>query len=217
MTEVASTTSSTSSGTTAASQALSGNYELFLSLLTTQVQNQDPLDPLDSAEYTNQLVQYSSVEQAIQTNQYLEDMLAALSSNQASSYVNYLGAQVTAAGDTTMLESGNASWSYSLSEAASGTVEVRNSSGTLVFSEDVELAGGSGTYRWDGTGTSGSSQAEGAYTISFDLNDAAGNAEPVQTEITGVVDEVDLSTGEPYLQIGPVRVPVSAVQSVSTV
>ena len=63
---------------------LSNNYELFLSILTTQIQNQDPLDPTDSSKYTEQLVQYSSVEQQIRTNDQLSDLLQVMASSTAS-------------------------------------------------------------------------------------------------------------------------------------
>ncbi|MEP4034620.1 flagellar hook capping FlgD N-terminal domain-containing protein [Roseibium polysiphoniae] len=215
MTEVGNTTSTSSTSSSATSSTgLTGNYELFLSLLTTQIQNQDPLDPLDSAEYTNQLVQYSSVEQSIQTNANLEEMLATLKSNEASSYVSYLGSEVTAAGGTTMLSDGEASWSYSINEAASGTIEVRNASGAVVYSEEVSLDGGAGKFEWDGVGDSGSTSPEGAYTIGFNLKDSSGNAEAASVEISGVVDGVDMSTGSTFLKIGDVSVPVSAVKEV---
>lgn len=217
MTEVTSTSSATASSASAVStDALLGNYELFLSLLTTQVTNQDPLDPLDSAEYTNQLVQYSAVEQSIQTNKYLEEMVATLTASQASSYVSYLGTTVTASGATSMLADGNATWSYSLDEAASGTVEIKNSSGAVIFTDDVEFAAGSGAYTWDGVGDTNASSPDGAYTISFKLYDGDGNRETVDTEVSGVVDEVDLSSSMPYLKVGDVRLPVSSVQAVAS-
>ncbi len=204
------------SKSSAASNALMGNYDLFLSILTTQVQNQDPLNPMDSSEYTTQLVQYSSVEQSIQTNKYLEQLVAAMETNQASSYVSYLGSTVTAVGTTTMLADGKAAWSYSIPEDASGTVEIRNSGGALVYSGEVSLDKGTGTYEWDGVGDSGTNSPDGAYTISFDLQTSSDNAVLLKTEISGVVDEVDLSTPTPYLKIGDNRIPVSAVQSVSS-
>lgn len=211
---VQTTTSNNNSTSQAASTGLVANYDLFLTLLTTQVQNQDPLDPLDSAEYTNQLVQYASVEQSIQTNSYLQDMFAALEASRASSYVSYLGTDVIASGDTTMLEGGSATWNYSLSDDASGKVEIKNSAGAVVFSEDVELSKGEGSYTWDGVGSSGVDSSEGAYTITFDLKGSNDKAVTVATEIQGRVEEVDLSTGSAFLQIGDVRVPVSAVKSV---
>ncbi len=216
MTEVSAASSTAGSSSQAASRSLIGNYDLFLSILTTQIQNQDPLDPLDSAEYTSQLVQYSSVEQAIQTNTHLEQLLATMQKTQASSYVNYLGSEVTAAGGTTMLTDGDpAKWHYSLAESASGTVEISNSAGAVVFSDEISLAAGSNTYYWDGVSSSGVNSPDGAYTISFNLKDANGKAEGVSIEVSGIVDEVDLSTGTPFLKIGDVRVPISAVKRVS--
>ncbi|MBD8891335.1 flagellar hook assembly protein FlgD [Roseibium litorale] len=215
MSTVSGTSASSGSKSSVASNALSGNYELFLTLLTTQIQNQDPLDPLDSAEYTNQLVQYSSVEQSIQTNQYLETLVSAMESSRASSYVSYLGAEVTASGSTTMLEDSVASWDYSIQDDAEGTVEIRNASGALIFSDDLNLAKGSNTYYWDGISNSGTNSDDGAYTITFKMKDKQGQSEPVSTEISGVVDEVDLSSGDAILKIGTLRVPVSSVLTVS--
>jgi len=215
MTTVNSATSASgASASSAASDALLGNYDLFLSILTTQVQNQDPLNPMDSSEYTSQLVQYSTVEQSIQTNKYLEQLVASMAANQASNYVNYLGSTVTAAGGTTMLEDGNANWSYTLQEDASGTVTIKNSSGGTVYSGEVSLSKGKGTYSWDGVGSSGTSP-DGAYTISFDLKNSAGNSILAKTEVTGTVDEVDLSGSTPYLKVGNVNIPVTSVLSVS--
>lgn len=216
MTSVSSATSSNgTSASSAASDSLMGNYDLFLSILTTQVQNQDPLNPMDSSEYTTQLVQYSSVEQSIQTNKYLEQLVSSMAANQASSYVNYLGSTVTATGSTAMLEDGNANWSYNVAEDATGTVTIKNSNGATVYSGDVSLAKGNGTYSWDGLGSSGNSP-DGAYTISFDLKNSAGNSILAKTEVSGKVDEVDLSGDTPYLKVGNVSIPVTSVQSVSS-
>ncbi|WP_346910114.1 flagellar hook capping FlgD N-terminal domain-containing protein [uncultured Roseibium sp.] len=216
MTSVSSATSASgTSASSAASDSLMGNYDLFLSILTTQVQNQDPLNPMDSSEYTTQLVQYSSVEQSIQTNKYLEQLVSSMAANQASSYVNYLGSTVTASGSTAMLEDGNANWSYNVAEDATGTVTIKNSNGATVYSGDVSLAKGTGTYSWDGLGSSGNSP-DGAYTISFDLKNSAGNSILAKTEVSGKVDEVDLSGDTPYLKVGNVSIPVTSVQSVSS-
>ncbi|MBO0343894.1 flagellar hook assembly protein FlgD [Roseibium sp. CAU 1637] len=217
MTEVTATSSTNSaSKPNAATTGLTANYELFLSLLTTQVTHQDPLDPLDSAEYTNQLVQYSAVEQSIQTNSYLEDLLASFESSRASSYVSYLGEEVTASGATTMLRDGNANWQYSVQEGAGGRVEVRNALGAVVYGEDVSLTAGKGSWAWNGTTNGGGTAPEGAYTLSFEVFDAAGNAERVTTEITGVVDKVNMGETSASLKIGDVEVPVTSVTSVRT-
>lgn len=209
--------SSTTSKSSAATTGLMGNYELFLSLLTTQVQHQDPLEPLDSSEYTNQLVQYSAVEQSIQTNAYLEDMLASFESSRASAYVSYLGEEVTASGATTMLRDGEASWQYSIKEQATGRVEVRNDLGALVYAEELTLEKGSGSWSWNGFTSGGGTAEDGAYTASFEMYDAAGNTERVTTEITGIVDEVNMDETSASLKIGTVEVPVTSVTSVRAV
>ncbi|MFN4167496.1 MAG: flagellar hook assembly protein FlgD [Pannonibacter phragmitetus] len=203
-------------GSSAASkQTLLGSYDLFLTLLTTQIKNQDPLEPLDASQYTQQLVQYSSVEQAIKSNQHLESLLTMMQAGQASSYVNYLGAQVTASGASTVLAGGEASWKANVSEAATGLVEIRNSAGAKVYEGKVDFSRGNNTFVWDGKTSTGVNLPDGAYTASFQLTNAAGNKVTAVTQISGKVDRVDLSSGTPYLEIGGVSIPVSSVTSVS--
>lgn len=217
MTTVSPTTSSTQTASETSQSGLMANYDLFLSILTTQIQNQDPLNPMDSGEYTSQLVQYSSVEQSIQTNKNLEQMIDLLSGNQSAAYVSYLGSEVKAAGGTAMMSDGQVSWAYNVSEDAEGTVEILNENGSVVYTGDIRLNAGGGTYTWDGE-TSGSGTAlPGAYTIKLDVKDSAGNAEPATIEVTGIVDEVDFSEEVPVLWIGNVGIPVSAVKAVRDV
>ncbi|MBO6507044.1 MAG: flagellar hook assembly protein FlgD [Roseibium sp.] len=216
MTTVTSTAGTSSQTASATSQSgLMANYELFLSILTTQIQNQDPLDPMDSAEYTNQLVQYSNVEQSIQQNKNLENIIATLESNQSLSYVSYIGNEVTADASTTTLSGSQASWAYDVAEDATGTFEIRNSSGAVVYSGEANLEAGSGTFNWNGQTDSGGQAVDGLYTISFDVKDASSRPETVTTSVTGIVDSVDWSSGEAILNVGGREIPVSAVTSVS--
>ncbi|WP_299472702.1 flagellar hook capping FlgD N-terminal domain-containing protein [uncultured Roseibium sp.] len=216
MNTVSSSTSATAQSSSSASQSgLIANYELFLSILTTQIQNQDPLDPMDSAEYTNQLVQYSNVEQSIQQNKNLEEIIASLSSNMSMSYVGYIGNEVTADASTTTLSGSQASWNYELSDSATGTYEIRNSSGSLVYTGEADLKAGSGTITWNGQLSAGGEAPDGLYTISFDVKDASSNRETVRTETKGIVDSVDLSGSEVILNVGGQKIPVSSVTSVS--
>ena len=194
---------------------LAENFDTFLVLLTEQLKNQDPLDPLDSAEYTNQLVQYSSVEQAIKQNQNLEEIIASLTSNQSMSYVSYIGNEVTADASTTTLSGSQASWSYNVAEDATGTFEIRNTSGSIVYSGDIELAAGDGTFYWNGQTDSGQQAVNGLYTISFDVKDASSRPETVKTTVSGIVDSVDWSSGEAVLKVGSQEFPVSSVVSVA--
>ncbi|WP_067340481.1 flagellar hook assembly protein FlgD [Stappia indica] len=196
--------------------ALSNNYELFLSILTTQIQNQDPLNPMESSQYTEQLVQYSSVEQQIKTNDQLGDLLSVMAATTASSYVSYLGTNVTAAGNTTSLKDGEAEWTYDTPEAGKARIEVRNNLGAVIFSEDADLSYGRNTYSWDGRTTAGSTAPDGEYTISIARYDANNRPTvPVATEISGTVDGIEFTSSGAVLQIGGVYVSASSVLSVN--
>lgn len=215
MEAISSATGGATSTTSNANSALGDNYELFLTLLTTQLRNQDPLDPADPTEFTNQLVQYSSVEQAILSNRNLEDLIAQVSSSEAYNVVGYIGSQVTAAGNETQLKSGNASWVYNApADASDAKIEIFNSAGAVVFSEEADLSRGDHTYSWNGVTNGGTDAPDGSYSIKITATGADDKALKVTTEITGIVSEVDLSSSTPYLVIGDSRIPVSAVSKV---
>ena len=97
---------------------IAGDFDTFLKILTTQLQNQNPLDPIDSSQFTDQLVQFSSVEQSIKTNKNLEQLIALSGANAFTGVVSYIGKEVTAEGAATNLKDGAASWSFSLTKDA---------------------------------------------------------------------------------------------------
>ena len=213
----------TSTGGTAAAAASTGktatkgiaeNFDSFLMLLTTQLKNQSPLDPLDTNQFTQQLVQFSGVEQALKTNDLLTTLVSASASNRAASAAGYLGASITADGSTTALADGKASWTFSSTKpAAKSTLTVLDASGQTVYSRTGTLDAGPGTFSWDGRSDDGSLYTSGQYTLKIDAKDAAGQPVTVSTEIAGTVDAVDLSGDEPVLRIGSVSVPLDKVKT----
>ena len=217
MTTISGATASLTGASGQSSQSqLDANYELFLSMLTTQIQNQDPLDPTDASQYTEQLVQYSSVEQQIRTNDQLSSLLQVIGANTASSYVSYLGTNVIAAGSSTRLSDGEASWTYNSPEGGRAKVEVRNELGAVIYSGEVELEQGENTYTWDGRTSAGSQAPDGIYSVSlarYDANDRP--TIPVATEISGKVEGLEFTGAGAVLTVGGVRVPASAIISVS--
>jgi len=208
--------SSSSSSATSAQSALSGNYTMFLNLLTTQLQNQDPTNPMDAGQFTQQLVEYSQVEQQINTNATLSTISNSLSVSNATSMLSYVGQTVTADGSQTTLQNGNAQWSFSLDRAATATVNVLNSSGNVVYSQTGSYASGSNSFTWNGQGTGGVTEPAGTYKISVTGQDASGNAAQVTTALTGTVTGVDFSSGQPYLNIGGSKVSVWSVSTVGS-
>lgn len=208
-------TVSTASSTGDASK-LTANYETFLTLLTTQLRNQSPLEPTDANQFTQQLVQFSSIEQQIKMNSNLEEMKGAMAIANATSLVNYVGAIVTADTAQSTLQGGGTKWSFSVPKPASGTVTIKNASGEVVYQKPQEFDAGAEEFQWDGRSANGLPLADGTYTISFDLKDTDGNAVRPVTEITGKVDKLDFTSGQPYLTINGMSVSVWSVKSIKT-
>jgi len=210
--------SSTNAGQSAlAGQAssIAGNFETFLSLLTTQLQNQDPLDPLDTNQFTQQLVEFSGVEQQLNTNSYLQTLVQATQNSQNNAAVSYIGKQITSSGKESDLANGQATWSFNAPEAANVTVTISDAKGNQVYSESGQIAAGAGQFNWDGMGSDGSTQPAGTYTIAMTATDANGKSVAIDTETTGVVTGVDLSGAEPNLMVGSKTIKMSDVTSVT--
>lgn len=195
-------------------QTLVGNYEMFLELLTIQIKNQNPLEPMDANQFTEQLTQYSSVEQQIKTNENLEKMLQNISSSNMGAIVSYIGKEVEASGDTTVLRNGSATWSYESDRLANANFTVRNAAGAVVYTQQQQISSGSGVFTWDGSTLGGGTAPDGEYTISIAASDSEGAAASISTGIRGVVDEVDMSGSEASLKIGNVSVPIGSVTSI---
>ncbi len=195
---------------------IADNFDTFLQLLTTQLQNQNPLDPLDTNQFTQQLVQFTGVEQALKTNEQLETLLMFQSANTATSAVNYIGKTIVTDGSSAELSGGEAVWTYNLQVPASNsTITIRNSNGQTVYTEQVSLTEGAKDITWDGIDTNGDIQPNGVYEISIDARDANNNSLAISTSVGGRVDSVDLSGVDPVLIIGSQRINLSTVTSIS--
>lgn len=192
---------STGANTAASQASLTNNFDTFLTILTAQIQNQDPLEPMDSSKFTEQLVQFSGVEQQIKSNKQLEELLAATYSSAGAALSGYLGqqAEIDTAGAQFTGEPIN--WRYTLpSDAAKTTITVTDAAGRVLYSKTGELAAGTHDFEWDGKLNNGKTAEDGQpYWISVIAEDA--NAKPITpahslvTTITGV----DLTYGEPAL------------------
>lgn len=194
----------TSSTTNSASQTLSADMNTFLTLLTTQLKYQDPLDPMDTAEFTNQLVQYSSVEQAIQTNSKLDTLLSMGMSNLGAQAVSYIGKVAQVLGDVMPLENGMAKAAYTLDkDVASVTISVRDLNGNIIYSETGEKTAGTHEFTWDGKDSSGIQQEDGAYQIVVSTSAYSGESQAsVTTTIFGRVTGVASDSNGVYIGLG---------------
>jgi flagellar basal-body rod modification protein FlgD len=215
-TGVNSTTPSSASASSAnnATSQLSSNFDTFLQLLTTQLQHQDPLDPMDTSQFTQQLVEYSQVEQQIDSNTNLQTLISQGTSQSAAYATSYLGKTVTVSGGEGSLTNGQAQWTYNLGTAStSTTLQVTDANGNVVYSGSGKTTAGNSNFNWNGVDNSGNQLPDGSYTLAVK---ASAGGQTVTTSVTavGTVSEVNMINGTPQLLIGSMEVPLTSISSV---
>ena|SRR5579872_4238585 len=201
------TTNTTSTGSSSNSSVINNNeiasnFTEFLQLLTTQLQNQNPLDPLDTNQFTQQLVQFAQVEQQMNTNTQLQTLVSLQQTAQSTAALSYVGSTVVVDGSTSSLSNGQAAWNLNVTKPATATVTIRDANGQTAFTGTVAVNPGNQTFTWNGQGTDGTQWPDGNYTLSVTAVDANGQSTPVSTEIQAPVDSVDLTQNPPVLSIG---------------
>ncbi len=207
--------SNTTSQAGSAAKALSGNFDTFLKLLTAQLQNQDPLEPMDTSEFTRQLVQYSSVEQGIYTNKNLETLIGLQKTGGLGSAVSYLGRTVTAEDDQAALANGEAAWTYTLPRAAENvTLTVKNADGKTIYTGTGPKTAGANTVVWDGRTNAGGTAPDGTYTLEVAATDSAGAELTAPITLSGRVTGAETLDGDVVLTVNGVRIKLADVSSV---
>lgn len=210
--------SSSNGAVSSARSTIAGNFDTFLSILTTQLKNQNPLDPLDTNQFTAQLVQFSGVEQQLKTNEFLEALLLNTQTSYRADAVSYIGKQVSASGETAELVDGGAYWAYNAeANVANATVSIKDAAGNVVYTETGSLNAGPGAFLWDGVGSDGNTKPDGIYTIEIKGTNLAGNEVKVSTSSVGIVTGVDFSGSEPMLTVGKNKVALSDVTDIQLV
>ncbi len=198
-------------------QKLAEDFDQFLLLLTTQLQNQDPTDPLDTNEFTNQLVMFSQVEQSIATNTNLEQLVSLQQAKGVDAAVSYIGQVVEADGNGGFLANGNAPFVYTLPEAAEEVkVIITNSAGQAVFSGNGSTNLGKNLVTWDGINSfTGQTMPDGSYNILLKAVGLDGGELEVTTSTTGRVSAVEIDDdGQVLLTVGNLLVPIENVNAV---
>jgi flagellar basal-body rod modification protein FlgD len=198
-----STSSSSSSNSTGIDgSTIAGNFQTFLTLLTTQLKNQNPLDPLDTNQFTQQLVQFAGVEQQLKQNEQLGTLISIEKSAQQTTALAFVGSTVAVDGQTAKLSNGQATWTMQVPKPVNATVTIKSSTGQTVYTGSYSMQTGTQNFTWDGKGTNGVQWPDGNYTMSITAKDTSGQTVSVPTEVEGVVDSVDLSQTPPVLAIG---------------
>lgn len=202
----------------AAQSSLSSDLDNFLMILTTQLQNQDPLSPLDTHEFTNQLVMFADVEQSIQQNSNLEKILSLQGSNQAIGAVSYMGQNVKV--DYNAFPKGSEekkTLEYTLpQDAKTATIQIFDASDNLVYTGPAETSKGTHSFEWEGKDGNGDHLPEGAYSFQIKAVDKDDNPieEDLKYSASGTVESVEYSDGETILHLGDVPVNINRVEAI---
>lgn len=195
---------------------LATSYDTFMKLLTAQIKNQDPLSPMDSTQFTQQLVQMTGVQQQLYSNDLLKQLVSNTGTGMSQA-VSVLGREITADTNKATLSGGEAKWSYSLGrDAASVKVEVLDSNGrTVAVSAPTNVTAGERTFTWNGSDLSGLKRPDGGeYSLRITPTDASGATITSKVFQRGVVTGVEQVAGQPVLSLGGAKVPWTAVTSV---
>ena len=206
----------TTTYSTESSQATSDNElgkDAFLTMLVAQMENQDPLNPMEGTEFTAQLAQYSSLEQLYNVN----DNLISINEGQtdASNYsaLDFMGKEIYVDGNELTLEQGGtASGGFTIESAANCTVNILDANEQLVRSLLLEdLDAGTHGFDWDGLAANGEAVADGTYTFKVKAVGEDGKTLSVDTYSSGTVDRVSLEDDTPMLYVGDKSIAVSDV------
>lgn len=178
------------------SAALAENFETFLTLLTAQLQNQDPLEPVDSTEFTNQLVQFSGVEQQIQTNKNIAELISITTASTAASLSGYLGQTIEVNSITGDLGEEGLNWYYEMPDGVEKVnLTIQSQDGSIVYTDDISTDKGEAAYTWTGQTSSGKELTEGRYSLVIRAENANGETVNVPVKLRTQVNGIDMASG----------------------
>lgn len=218
-TGASSTTPTSNSAASTAGVSLAKNFDTFLKLLTTQLKNQDPTSPMDSKEFTQQLVQFSQVEQQINQNKNLEKLIEMIGAQSANANLNYIGKDVVVnGGDATLVKDGKVDWMYNLpAGVTTAKANVYDEAGKVVYTTNLTPKAGRAAFSWDGTRTDGVVPKPGNYTLEVTAKDTNGKSLNDNTKVytTGRVSSLEYENGNQFLVVGNVKVAPTDVVAVT--
>jgi len=217
---------SSSSGTAAAAaasaagtnalQSLGSDFTSFLSLLTTQLQNQDPTSPMDTNQFTQELVEFTGVQQSVATNTNLTQLIALTQGSDVLQSANVVGKTATVTAPEITLQNGTGEITFNAPTAEPVQIAIVDASGTPILDGTVNAQAGNNSWTWTGQTNAGTIAPDGAYGIALETGTSASNATTLAFSVVGTATGLtNLSTGM-QLDLGALQVPLSSVQSLSS-
>ena len=198
-----------------ASSQIAGNFQSFLQLLTTQLQNQNPLSPLDTNQFTQQLVEFAGVQQQLNTNDSLATLVSLQQTAQSTQALGFVGKTAVVNGSTATMTNSTATWQLSATSNSTLNISITSGTGQTVFTGNYAMnAGNNQPFTWNGIGSDGTQWPDGSYKLTATAKDSSGNSVAIKTQVEGVVSSVDLTQSPPLLSIGGQTFTVNQIQSI---
>jgi flagellar basal-body rod modification protein FlgD len=169
---------------------------------------------MDTNQFTQQLVEFASVEQQMKSNDSLSTLVSLDQAAQTTSALNLVGATVVVDGSTTQLNNGSATWSLSVNKPATATVTIKDATGQTAYTGTLGVNAGAQNFVWDGHGNNGTLWPNGSYTMTATATDASGQTTAISTQIQAKVDSVDLTQTPPLLSINGQNYTVNQLQKI---
>jgi flagellar basal-body rod modification protein FlgD len=180
---------------------IASNFTTFLQLLTTQLQNQDPLSPMDTNQFTQQLVEFAGVEQQMKSNTSLSTLVTLQQNAQTTEALALVGSTVVVNGSTAPLANGQANWTLNSTQPATATITIADATGRTAYTGTAAVNSGNQTFTWNGQGNDGTIWQPGNYTLTATAVSASGQNTAISTQIQAPVDSVDLTQTPPLLSV----------------
>lgn len=219
-TSSASTSTSSTDASATASSALSsiaGNFNSFLTMLTTQLQNQDPSSPMSSDTFTSELATFAGVQQQVNTNTNLSTLISLNQDSQMTSGNDLVGQRATFTGTQIPLQSGTGSIGFTTTGPEPIAIAITDASGNVVRTAQKTSVAGSNNWTWDGKDDSGNTLMNGTYNIAVQTEDRAGNASGVPFTVSGIITGVSKSSSGVSVQMGSENVNMNNINSLTPV
>lgn len=193
--------------------SLTDNFQSFLQMLMTQLQNQDPTSPMDSNTFTTELVQFAGVEQQISTNGSLTQLIQLQQGNTVVQSSQLVGKQVQVTSSQLSLQNGAAAIDYTAPSAEPVVITVSNSTGQALYSTTVNASQGANSWSWNGQTADGSTAKDGAYTVTVEAGGSGAASTALPFTVVGTVTGVQSSGSTVNLSLGSLTVPISDLTS----
>ena len=172
------------------------------------------LSPMDTNQFTQQLVQFAGVEQQMKTNDTLATLVSLQQGAQTSQALSLVGATVVVNGTTAQLANGSATWALNATQPATATVTITAPSGQTVYTTTGTVTPGNQIFAWDGVGNDGATWPPGNYTLTATAVTASGQSTTITTQVEGKVSSVDLSQTPPLLSMGGQNYKLTDIQRI---